>query len=95
MAWMRLSAYCAQQNESDDAMFLALRRRRDDMNEMNDSERLDAARKLVIKHRKASISLVQRTLQIGYNAAARLLEELEKDGTVSPMNANGIRSVLK
>lgn len=73
----------------------ALRRRRGDMNEMNDSERLDAARKLVIKHRKASISLVQRTFQIGYNAAARLLEELEKDGTVSPMNANGIRSVLK
>mgnify|MGYP003421848984 FL=1 len=65
------------------------------MNEMNDSERLDAARKLVIEHRKASISLVQRTLRIGYNTASRLLEELERDGTVSPMNANGIRSALK
>lgn len=65
------------------------------MNEMTDAERLDAARALVVKERRASISLVQRVLRIGYNAAARLMEELEKEGTVSPMNATGVRQVLK
>ncbi len=65
------------------------------MNDMSDAERLDAARALVLEHRRASISLVQRYMRIGYNAAARLMEELEKEGTVSPMNATGVRSVLK
>lgn len=65
------------------------------MNEMTDAERLDAARALVLKERRASISMVQRVLRIGYNAAARLMEELEKEGTVSPMNTAGLRRVLK
>lgn len=65
------------------------------MNEMTDAERLDTARALVLKERRASISMVQRELRIGYNAAARLLEELEKEGTVSPMNTTGVRRVLK
>lgn len=66
------------------------------MNEMNnDAERLAEARRLVLEHRRASISLVQRYMRIGYNAAARLMEELEKEGTVSAMNSMGVRSVLK
>ncbi len=66
------------------------------MNDMSDAERLDAARALVLKERRASISMVQRVLRIGYNAAARLMEELEKEGTVSrPMNTTGVRTVLK
>jgi hypothetical protein len=48
----------------------------------SDAEQLDTARKLVIEHRRASISLVQRHMRIGYNAAARLMEELEREGTV-------------
>jgi len=60
-----------------------------------DAERLDEARRLVLKERRASISMVQRVLRIGYNAAARLMEELEKEGTVSQMDATGVRRVLK
>ena len=54
---------------------------------------LDQARDLVVKDRKPSISYIQRKLQIGYNRAARLLEDLEAMGVVSPMNASGLREV--
>jgi DNA segregation ATPase FtsK/SpoIIIE-like protein len=43
---------------------------------------------------RASISLVQRHLRIGYGRAAGLLEQMEKAGVVSPMRANGAREVL-
>lgn len=65
------------------------------MNEMTDAERLIEARRLVLEHRSASISLIQRYMRIGYNAAARLMEELEKEGTVSAMGTTGVRQVLK
>jgi len=55
---------------------------------------IDRARGLVIAHQKASISLIQRHLQISYNRAARLLEALEVAGIVSPMQSNGSRQVL-
>jgi recombination associated protein RdgC len=48
----------------------------------------------VRKYGRGSISLVQRVLRIGYNRAARLLEEMEKAGVVSPMNSSGGREVL-
>ena len=54
----------------------------------------DQAVAIVIKDRKASISLVQRHLQIGYNRAARLIEDMETKGVVSPMNNSGHRTVL-
>lgn len=43
---------------------------------------------------RASISAVQRELRIGYNRAARLIEQMEKDGYVSAMSSNGSRDVL-
>jgi S-DNA-T family DNA segregation ATPase FtsK/SpoIIIE len=49
---------------------------------------------VVLKNRRASISLVQRHLRIGYNRAARLLEDMEKAGMVSPMQSNGNRDIL-
>lgn len=55
---------------------------------------LVVAQELVVKERRASISFVQRKLAIGYNRAARLIEELEKRGVVSPMNPDGSREVL-
>lgn len=58
------------------------------------AERLEQARKLVIKENKASISMIQRVLRIGYNTAAHLMEDLEREGVVSPMNQTGIRKVL-
>ena len=49
---------------------------------------------IVIKTRRPSISLVQRHLRIGYNRAARLIEQMERSGLVSAMGANGNREVL-
>jgi S-DNA-T family DNA segregation ATPase FtsK/SpoIIIE len=54
----------------------------------------DNAVSIVLQHRKASISLVQRHLRIGYNRAARLLEQMEKSGLVSSMSTNGNREIV-
>lgn len=54
----------------------------------------DQAVGVVLKNRRASISLVQRHLRIGYNRAARLLEQMEQSGVVSAMQSNGNREIL-
>ncbi|MEO7245416.1 MAG: DNA translocase FtsK, partial [Rubrivivax sp.] len=54
----------------------------------------DQAVAVVLQQRRASISLVQRHLRIGYNRAARLLEQMEKSGLVSAMATNGNRDLL-
>jgi S-DNA-T family DNA segregation ATPase FtsK/SpoIIIE len=54
----------------------------------------DQAVQVVLTTRRPSISLVQRHLRIGYNRAARLIEQMERSGLVSPMQANGNREVL-
>ncbi|MDM7942238.1 MAG: DNA translocase FtsK 4TM domain-containing protein [Hydrogenophaga sp.] len=54
----------------------------------------DQAVEIVIKDRKASISYVQRKLKIGYNRAARLLEDMENAGLVSALTSSGQRDIL-
>ncbi|MBO8085631.1 MAG: DNA translocase FtsK 4TM domain-containing protein [Marichromatium sp.] len=54
----------------------------------------DEAVQIVVETRRASISGVQRRLKIGYNRAARLIEEMERIGIVSPAETNGNREVL-
>ena len=54
----------------------------------------DEAVQIVIESKRASISLVQRRLRIGYNRAARLLEDMEKAGMVSEIQPNGLREIL-
>jgi S-DNA-T family DNA segregation ATPase FtsK/SpoIIIE len=54
----------------------------------------DQAVAIVLQHKRASISLVQRHLRIGYNRAARLLEQMEQSGLVSSMSTNGNRDII-
>ncbi|MEO5701423.1 MAG: DNA translocase FtsK 4TM domain-containing protein [Casimicrobiaceae bacterium] len=54
----------------------------------------DQAVQIVLQTRRPSISLVQRHLRIGYNRAARLIEQMERSGLVSAMQTNGNREVL-
>jgi S-DNA-T family DNA segregation ATPase FtsK/SpoIIIE len=54
----------------------------------------DEAVQIVIETRRASISGVQRRLKIGYNRAARMVEEMERIGLVGPAESNGNREVL-
>lgn len=54
----------------------------------------DQAVAIVLQDRKASISYVQRKLKIGYNRAARLLEDMENAGLVSALTSSGQRDIL-
>lgn len=54
----------------------------------------DEALRIVTESRRASISLVQRRLRIGYNRAARIMEDMESAGVVSGMDSSGSREVL-
>ena len=54
----------------------------------------DEALKIVTESRRASISGVQRRLRIGYNRAARLIEDMERAGVVGPLQPNGSREVI-
>lgn len=59
-----------------------------------EDEKYDEAVSIVLKNKKASISMVQRHLRIGFNRVARLLEQMERNGLVSPMKNNGIRDLI-
>jgi S-DNA-T family DNA segregation ATPase FtsK/SpoIIIE len=50
---------------------------------------------IVLRHRKASTSYIQRRLQIGYNRAASIMERMEKEGVVGPANHAGKREILR
>lgn len=54
----------------------------------------DEAAQIISETRKASISYIQRRLKIGYNRAARIIEDMERSGLVSTANSNGTREVL-
>lgn len=62
-------------------------------NDEDDDPLYDQAVEFVIQTRKASISSVQRRLKIGYNRAARMIEEMERTGLVGPLDG-GYRDVL-
>jgi S-DNA-T family DNA segregation ATPase FtsK/SpoIIIE len=77
-------------NEADDSQ--------DSGNTSNASGELDAlydeAVQIVTSSRRASISSLQRRMRIGYNRAARIIEDMEASGVVSSMNSAGNRQVL-
>ncbi|WP_147707624.1 DNA translocase FtsK, partial [Microvirga massiliensis] len=58
------------------------------------SDLYDQAVAIVLRHKKASTSYIQRRLQIGYNRAASIMERMEKEGVVGPANHAGKREIL-
>ena len=68
------------------------------VNKGSSSEELDElyenAKQIVLEDKKSSISYLQRKLQIGYNRSARIVEQLEGMGVLSPPNAKGNREIL-
>ena len=54
----------------------------------------ERAVQLVLREQKASTSFVQRQLKIGYNRAATIIEDMERNGVISPANHVGKRDVL-
>jgi uncharacterized protein (UPF0335 family) len=59
-----------------------------------EEERFKTALSLVVKHQNASTSWLQRQMRIGYNSAAKLVEELEQKGVVGPPDHIGKREIL-
>ncbi len=59
-----------------------------------DEEHMNEAIEFVVRNQKVSISLLQREFRIGFNRAARMVDELEEKGIVSPQGTNGKRTVL-
>jgi S-DNA-T family DNA segregation ATPase FtsK/SpoIIIE len=55
----------------------------------SDEELLEQAIEIIKKHERASISLLQRRLRIGYARAARLIDELEEQGIIGPDEGGG------
>lgn len=66
----------------------------DDASEEEEDALLEQALNIVKQQGTASASMLQRRLRIGYNRAARLIEDMERAGMVSPMQPNGNREVL-
>ncbi|WP_246529727.1 DNA translocase FtsK [Microvirga zambiensis] len=62
--------------------------------ELGSGELFDQAVSIVLRHKKASTSYIQRRLQIGYNRAASLMERMEKEGIVGPANHAGKREIF-
>jgi S-DNA-T family DNA segregation ATPase FtsK/SpoIIIE len=65
-----------------------------DAEEGSDEQLLELAKRIVIAAGKASTSNIQRKLKIGYNRAARLMDELEEEGIVGPADGSKPRNVL-
>jgi S-DNA-T family DNA segregation ATPase FtsK/SpoIIIE len=55
----------------------------------------DQALQVVVQAGKASASYIQRRLKIGYNRAARLVEEMEERGIVGPANGSKPREIIR
>ena len=66
-----------------------------DLQSKNTDELYSKAVSIVIDQQKVSTSYVQRYLQIGYNRAARIVEQMEEEGIISEANHAGKRNVLK
>jgi len=65
----------------------------DNINELD--ELFEEAKKIILTEKRTSISYLQRRLQIGYNRAANIIEQMERMGILSPPNSKGQREILQ
>jgi len=100
----RVVDWCKQQREPEynDEFLKPVRDKDDrsiDMDDDTDASELDSvyedAVRVVVESGKASTSLLQRRLRLGYGRAARLLDLMERDGIISPPDGSKPREVLK
>ena len=61
----------------------------------NEDELFPEALKFVVDQQKASTSLIQRRFRIGYNRAARIIDDMEQRGYIGPANGSKPREVFK
>lgn len=93
--WLKASGTAVYVDEILTETTLALPGMASDADAEGDRDELyDQAVAIVTETRKASISYVQRRLKIGYNRAARIVEEMESSGVVSAVQHNGTREVI-
>lgn len=59
-----------------------------------DDDYLIRAKEIITQTQKTSISYIQRSLNIGFNKAAKIIEDLEKEGFLSPPNSKGLREII-
>lgn len=64
------------------------------MDEKEEDDLYKQAVEIVIRHRQGSVSLLQRRLGVGYQRAARLIDQMERDGIVGPYDGSKAREVL-
>jgi len=60
----------------------------------NEEAKYEKAKAVTLEQRRVSISIVQRTLGVGFNEACHYIERMERDGMVSKMLRNGERTIL-
>jgi S-DNA-T family DNA segregation ATPase FtsK/SpoIIIE len=82
------------ENGGEDPELLELAKNSNEGSQGGRDERYDEAVRVVIEHRQASASLLQRRLGVGYNRAANLIEEMEANGVVGPAQGSKPRKVL-
>lgn len=94
----RIVSACQKMGEADYVNSVVTTDKLDDdqpQEQSNDQDYLyDKAVKIVIESQRASISNIQRRLRIGYNRAAALIEKMEEQGVITPVQTNGIREIL-
>jgi S-DNA-T family DNA segregation ATPase FtsK/SpoIIIE len=84
----------AQGGPTYDRGILRERRERTELEDQEHDEKYDEAVAFVARTGQASISLIQRKMRIGYNRAARIIEQMEEEGIVGPSDGVKPREVL-
>ncbi len=99
----KISSFVARHNSKAEFLEESVFEETEDMSDSDeeffdddgDEDLYEAAKKIVYERKSASASYLQRRLKIGYNRAARIVEQMEEDGIVGPANGSKPREILK